>query len=248
MASSLDDVDDPRGFLMNKEVLAWHFVGDTLRDGRPVPANGVVLKHKGKLELCESGLHASERLIDALPYAPGPILCRVQMGGAIKKDYGKLVASKRTIIWRVNLTNVLQKFARRCALDAAHLWDVPIVVRQYLETGDESIKDEAIFAAKKAANTAAMSAVWAAAWDARHLTATAPAWAAARDAASDAAWAVAWNEANNATRDAPNDSTRNAVWDEVWDAARDAVRSVQNTRLTEMAMALAPESIDGVIT
>ena len=174
---------------MSKDVLAWHFVGDTLRDGRPIPADGVTLKHKGKLELCASGLHASERLIDALQYAPGPILCRVQMGGTIKKESDKLVARQRTIIWRVNSTDVLRKFARQCALDVAHLWNMPPVVRQYLETGDERLRD------------AAWDAAWAAAWDA--------AWAAARDAA--------------------------------WDAARDAAWDAQNTRLTEMVMALAPE-------
>jgi hypothetical protein len=34
---------------------AWHFVSDTLRDGRPVPADGEVLVHKGPLILCASG-------------------------------------------------------------------------------------------------------------------------------------------------------------------------------------------------
>lgn len=37
---------------------AWHFVGTTLRDGRPVPADGVTLRHDGPLRLCASGLHA----------------------------------------------------------------------------------------------------------------------------------------------------------------------------------------------
>ena len=178
---------------MSKEVLAWHFVGDALRDGRPVPADNVTLKHTGKLELCASGLHASERLIDALEYAPGPILCRVQMGGTIKKESDKLVARQRTILWRIDSTDVLQKFARQCALDVAHLWDMPPVVRQYLETGDESIRAAARYAA----------------------------WGAARAAAGDAARAAA----------------RAAAWDAVWDAARDA----QNTHLTEIVMALAPE-------
>ena len=169
---------------MSKDVLAWHFVGDTLRDGRPIPADGVTLKHKGKLELCASGLHASERLIDALLYAPGPILCRVQMGGTIKKESDKLVARQRTILWRVNSTDVLRKFARQCALDVAHLWNMPPVVRQYLETGDERLR------------AAARAVAWAAAWD------------AARDA--------------------------------VGVADSDAARAAQNTRLTEMVMALAP--------
>jgi hypothetical protein len=202
---------------MSKEVLAWHFVGDALRDRRPVPADNVTLKHKGKLELCASGLHASERLIDALQYAPGPILCRVQMGGTIKKGSDKLVARQRTILWRVDSMDILRKFARQCALDVAHLWNMPPVVRQYLETGDESIRD------------AAWDAAWTSAWDADSD--------AARAAASASARAVAWASARAAARAAASDAARASAWDAAWDAARDA----QNTRLTEMVIALAPE-------
>jgi hypothetical protein len=201
---------------MSKEVLAWHFVGDALRDGRPVPADGVTLKHKGKLELCASGLHASERLIDALEYAPGPILCRVQMGGTIKKESDKLVARQRTILWRIDSTDVLRKFARQCALDVAHLWNMPPVVRQYLETGDESL------------SAAAWSAAWAAARDAARAAARDAAWAAARDAA----WVA---------RAAARDAARAAASAAAWAAARDAAKDAQNTRLTEMVMALTPE-------
>jgi len=206
---------------MSKEVLAWHFVGDALRDGRPVPADGVTLKHKGKLELCASGLHASERIIDALGFAPGPILCRVQMGGTIKKDSDKLVASQRTILWRIDSTDVLQKFARQCALDVAHLWDMPPVVRQYLETGDESIR----------------AAAWDAAWDAAGAAARAAARAAATDAAWDAAWAAAGAAAWDAARAAASYGAQGAASI----AARAAAKDAQNTHLTEIAMALAPE-------
>jgi len=144
-------------------VLAWHFVNATLRDGRPVPADGVTLKHVGPLAPCESGLHASERLIDALQYAPGETLCRVQMGGTIRRETDKLVARQRTILWRIDATDVLRAFARRCALDVAHLWDMPPIVRRYLETGNESIRDAARDAAGAAARDAARDAAWAAA-------------------------------------------------------------------------------------
>jgi hypothetical protein len=42
-------------------------------------------------------------------------------------------------------------FTRQCALDVIDLWDAPAVVRQYLETGDESLRASA----------------WDAAWDAQ---------------------------------------------------------------------------------
>jgi hypothetical protein len=51
--------------------LAWHFLAD--RDGRPVLRDGSSLvmggetyRHTGPLVLCDSGLHASIRAIDAL--------------------------------------------------------------------------------------------------------------------------------------------------------------------------------------
>lgn len=153
--------------------LAWHFVGDKLRDGRPVPPDGETLRHDGPLELCETGLHASERLIDALQFAPSATLCRVECGGKILHDTDKLVSSERTILWRIDATDLLHQFARQCALDVAHLWKMPDVVRRYLETGDKTIRD----------------AAWAAARDA--------AWAAAWAAARDVAWAAAWAAQND---------------------------------------------------
>ena len=174
---------------MTAPVLAWHFVNATLRDGRPVPADGETLKHVGPLVPCETGLHASERLIDALQYAPGWVLCRVQMGGTIKRETDKLVARRRTILWRIDATDVLRSFARRCALDVAHLWDMPPIVRQYMETGDESIRP----AARAAAWAAALDAAWPAARAAALDAARAAAWATA---ALDAAWPAAWDAQN----------------------------------------------------
>jgi hypothetical protein len=183
---------------------AWHFVSDTLRDGRPVPADGEVLVHKGPLILCASGLHASKNILDALQYAPGSIICRVEVGGEIIHCYDKLVCSERTILWRASGEQVLRKFARMCALDVIHLWDAPAIVVQYLKTGDQSIRAaarDASDAARDADLAAARAAAWAAdaadaaratAWDAAVAAARAAAWAAARDAARAAAgWARA---------------------------------------------------------
>ena len=40
-------------------IFAFHFVGDTLRDGRPIPSDGEWLTHDGPVVMCISGLHAS---------------------------------------------------------------------------------------------------------------------------------------------------------------------------------------------
>lgn len=142
--------------------LAWHFVGTTLRDGRPVPADAVTLVHDGALVLCESGLHASERLLDAVDYAPGNILCRVRMGGELLRGGDKMVARERTILWRIDAKSTFREFARRRALSLAHLWDMPDVVREYL-TGNGSEWFTAYDAAMDAmrAATAARDAAWA---------------------------------------------------------------------------------------
>ena len=160
-------------------MIAWHFVGDRLRDGRPVPADGVVLRHELSLKLCRSGLHASLDPFDALQYAPGPVLCMVECSGKIIKSDDKLVCSERTIIKRMDATEMLRYFGRMHALSVVHLWDAPDVVLDYLMTGDESIRD----AAEDAAEDAASSAAWAAA---RNAAAD-----AARNAAADAAWDAA---------------------------------------------------------
>src|SRR5690606_38045619 len=54
----------PRGGTVS--ILAYHFVNDTLRDGRPVPSDGEWLEHDGPIAICKSGLHASRRPWHAL--------------------------------------------------------------------------------------------------------------------------------------------------------------------------------------
>ncbi len=135
-----------------KTTLAWHFVGATLRDGRPVPADGEWLKHDGKVEMCSAGLHASAHIIDAIQYAPAGIVCRVALAGTIKHGTDKMVASRRVILWRLEATDdVFRAFARKAALSVIHLWDAPEIVKRYLETGDESIRAAARDAARDAA-------------------------------------------------------------------------------------------------
>ena len=156
-------------------IRAWHFIGDTLRDGRPVPQDGVWLEHDGPLVICQSGLHASLDPFDALQYAPGPILCLVECDGDIHHQRDKLVCRRRRIVARRDATEGLRYFARMQALSVAHLWEPPDVVLDYLMTGDEVNRDAARAAALSAAWAAARDAAWSAAWSA--------AWAAARAAA-----------------------------------------------------------------
>ena len=196
---------------------AWHFVAATLGDGGPIPVDGETLHHDGPLVLCESGLHASKRLIDTLEYAQGETLCRVEMGGCIETAHDKLVARERTILWRIDASNILHSFARRCAIDVIDLWDAPTVVIQYLKTGQEDLRAEASATAWDAARTA-----WAA--DTTEAATWSP--AAAASAAETTAFIGAWAAAAAGAATKPLHSA-------VWAAARDK----QNRRLTQMVIA-----------
>ena len=184
--------------MTEKSVLAWHFVGETLRDGQPIPDDGVWLEHTEPLRICESGLHASRRLIDALSYAPGSTICRVRLEGIGEEERDKLVCKRRKILWRIDGEKILGAFARSQALSVIHLWDAPGVVKDYLETGDETLRSAARSAASSAAWPAeyaarsAEYAAWSAAWYAADV-----AWSAARSAARSAAWYAAKAGAEN---------------------------------------------------
>jgi hypothetical protein len=195
-----------------KALLGYHFVGDTLRDGRPIPADGEWLTHDGPIVPCESGLHMSVDPFDALQYAPGATLCRVELRGDLIEHGGdKWVGRRRRIVARIDATTLLRRFACDCALSVAHLWDMPGVVWEYLKTMDESLRN----------------AAWYAAWNAALNAARDAARDAARNAARYAAWNAAWNAARDAAWNAARDAARNAARNAAWDAARNAARNAQ---------------------
>ena len=100
--------------------LAWHFVGDTLRDGKPIPQDGIWLHHEGTCVMCKSGLHASRRILDALVYAPGATICRVECADIVGEEKNKLVAKSRKILWRINGEEVLRAFAEQQSLSSLY--------------------------------------------------------------------------------------------------------------------------------
>ena len=195
---------------------AYHFTGDTLRDGRPIPAIGEWLDHPGPIVPCESGLHASEHPFDALQFAPGPMLHLVELDGEIQthgNQPDKIVGRRRKIVASIDATDLLREFARWCALQVAHLWDCPPVVSQYLETGDESIR----------------AAAWAADRDAARDADRAAARDADRDADRDAAWA----DARDAAWAADRAAARAAAWAAAWAADRDSQRAKLESMVNE---------------
>ena len=81
--------------------LYWHWLQEDRRlryVSKELVEVGKTITHTGPVVMCESGLHASERAIDSLQYAPGSILCRVTLGGQRVDGTDKSVASERAVL------------------------------------------------------------------------------------------------------------------------------------------------------
>ncbi len=187
---------------------AWHFLKDdcSLRNkvnGRKYVKPGLKLTHKGPLILCESGLHASVRLIDALKYAPGSMLCRVECGGEIKTQTDKLVCTERTVEYMLDATDYLHEFACLSAEWALNKFVKNpdprslAAIQAKRDWLKGKITDQELAAAYSAANSAAYSAAYYAANSEVYSAARYAAHSAARYAAHSAARYAAHSAANS---------------------------------------------------
>jgi hypothetical protein len=210
------------------QINAWHFLpenGHTRYNDLPVTP-GEPMRHEGPITLCESGLHASIKLDDALSYAPGPILCRVLCEGQVVEGHDKIVCTQRTVLWMFDASRVLRLWGCWCIrntklADGRTVWD--------LLTDQRS--RNAVEMAERFARGEATSDELAAAWGA--ASAASAAWGAA--SAANAAWGAAsaaraaWAAASAARAAA---SAARAAASAAWDAARAAA----TTKLEEMVI------------
>ena len=220
------------------DVYAWHFLREDRRlgydDDREVSVSEKLTVDVEPI-LCKKGLHGSPRAIDALRYAPGPIVCRVKLSGKMVRDDNKISAIERTTIAMADATTLLHTFACDVAEKALDKYggDVDLRSRKAIEVKRKWLKGEArddeLHVARAAAWDAARAAAWAAEWETARAAAWAAAWDAVRaaeDAAGAAAGAAAWAAAGD------------AAWDEAREAAWDAARDVQNTAFEDMLFEL----------
>jgi hypothetical protein len=224
-------------------VKAYHFTGEKLRNGAPVPPVGEWLEYEGEIEPCVSGLQASEHPFDALRHAQGSTLHSVEIEGDLVEHgtpVNKVVGRRRMILASVDASELLWCFARWCAMQVVDQWDAPPVMRQYLATGDESLRRAARIAAENAAKIAV-----------RRSAVENVAWGVARPAAENAAWGAAWTAAAITWREprttpwraaltAAGTAAWSASWREAWaaplttSAAFSAAKSAQRKRFAEM--------------
>jgi hypothetical protein len=225
--------------------LGWHFLRNDGTTGtgslRPVP--GETLQHEGPLSVCHSGLHYCPHALDALNYAPGSLVERVEpvgevvMGTGLRSD--KYVTSARRCLWIADATSTLYEFAYWCAeralRAAGHEPDrrllEAITAKRAWARGE--ITDEQLAAAVRAAEVVSEDArdiVWTAAESVAMIAARAAAWIVAKGRLRDIYWVAA--------------SMSNSEVAQYWEChyAWCIEREAQRQRLDEMLLALAPAS------
>ena len=200
--------------------LGWHFLPDDRRlrwnhKGKPLGPGSVRTTSAAPI-LCEQGLHWSANIRDALIYAPGSYVCRVEAWGNTVIGDDKGSSQTRRILWSFDAEMVLWAFLCDVAEEALNVANVTderswaaISLRRDWLAGKDVSPDQ-----WDAANAAAWDAAWDASWDASSAAASAAARVAANAAAWVAANAAAWDASSAAARDAQNTLLESMIWAE----------------------------------
>jgi len=217
-------------------MMGWHFSGTHLDfDLSHIKVKaGLVLRMGGPLSLCERRFHASAKPLDALQYASGTIVSRVELfnhvvSEPLQVDTDKAVATGRAHIWVADAERTLHEFALWCANSALERER-----KAGLETDERS---------------------WQA-LEIKQLWLNGKATDHEMDAARDSAWDAAWDSAGDSDRVAARASARASARDSAWDSARVTARitgrvtgrvpawvtawDVQSEHLKHMLIQLAP--------
>jgi hypothetical protein len=92
---------------------------------------GITHSVKGELQLCHNGLHASEKIIDALDLATGSYLWLVSLSDEKIVDKNKVCARSRTYRAEFNADKMIRNFTRKQALINVELIKPFCTPRQY---------------------------------------------------------------------------------------------------------------------
>ena len=107
------------------KILAYHFLKSDMCSGEghePPWKEGETRTLGGEIVICAHGYHASRTAWDALKFAPGPVLCLVEVE-PVEEHTEKLVSRSRRLIKAVNVERELREFAADCAERVLHFYE-----------------------------------------------------------------------------------------------------------------------------
>jgi len=99
-------------------VVGWHFINNDY--SLSLKHNNKIIKVKPglklhtrpeDLEICNNGLHASIRIVDACLYAKGWKLCRVVSSGGIDSHDNKYATTEREVLYIINFKSLIKQWA-----------------------------------------------------------------------------------------------------------------------------------------
>ncbi len=182
------------------KILAYHFLKSDMcsHAGHEPPwKEGETRTLDGEIVICVHGYHASRTAWDALQFAPGPVLCLVEVE-PVKEHTDKLVSRSRRLIKAVNVERELREFVADCAERVLHFYEEAYPGDQRPRAAIATARAYARGEATDGELNAAADAAYAAARAARNAANAADAAADAAYAAADAADAAAYAAARAA--------------------------------------------------
>lgn len=94
--------------------------------------------------LCSHGMHGSTYILDALYYAPSPIVWYVELQEPVISTMDKSVSRSRTYLTHGNdISNILRQYMIRLLQDNSVTWEVPDKINKYITSGNDAMRQDA---------------------------------------------------------------------------------------------------------
>jgi len=187
-------------------------------------------KHKGEINLCQKGFHATRTALQSLDYPYGPRWFIVEAKGEFKeKKDDKFVASEMRLVKELPTKKIAVEFAIKCAKRCLKNFEKEYPEDKRPREAIEATKNWLKKPTKKngsAARFAAESA-WSAAWSARSAGSAARSARSAAESAAMSAWSAAMSAAESARSARSAGSAARSAGSAAWSArsARSAAES-----------------------
>jgi len=146
------------------DLLLFRFEGSTLTDGRAMPADGQWVAARA------SNLFTGYNTPwEALLHATGPTLCVITLSAdaSYAAESRTWLAKGKKIVKRLNASQMLRAFSLQLALEVAPYWKPSPMVREFLCSGDATLR-EAVYRTAPCADEGSIDAAADAAHSAAH--------------------------------------------------------------------------------